>query len=347
MKICLYADNHYSQYSSIVRKRGNRYSHRLENQIASLDWVESLAAYTGCDEIVCLGDFFDKSQLNSEEITALQEITFDSNIMHTFIVGNHEMLGNYFSSAHLFTLSNNFQVVDQVMCKHSGKSIIYYIPYILECNREELSKYFIADNKGKQIIVLTHNDIKGIQMGQFVSKEGFDIDDISQNCDLFINGHLHNGQAVTNKIINLGNLTGQNFSEDASRWAHCAAVLDTETLHIDYYENPCAYNFYKMNLTLVNRDVGIAAIDKLKNNAVVTAKVYEKDYDYFKAYFNECADKIEAFKLIIESEEVVNSSDDSIEDLLSIDHIEQFKVFCSEQLGNSDIVLQELAEVTK
>lgn len=45
-------------------------------------------------------------------------------------------------------------------------------------------------------------------MGQFISKAGFDINDIEDNCDLFINGHLHNGSKITDKIFNVGNLTG-------------------------------------------------------------------------------------------------------------------------------------------
>lgn len=45
-------------------------------------------------------------------------------------------------------------------------------------------------------------------MGKYKSIDGFDIDDIENNCDKFINGHLHNGSKVTNKIFNIGNLTG-------------------------------------------------------------------------------------------------------------------------------------------
>ena len=36
-KFLIYADPHWSQYSSIVRKRGNKYSMRLHNLINSLN----------------------------------------------------------------------------------------------------------------------------------------------------------------------------------------------------------------------------------------------------------------------------------------------------------------------
>ena len=74
-------------------------------------------------------------------------------------------------------------------------------------------------------------------MGPFISKTGFTIEDIENNCDLFINGHLHNGMKITNKIINLVNLTGQNFSEDALRYEHKIMILDTHTLEYKYIIN--------------------------------------------------------------------------------------------------------------
>lgn len=92
MRICIWGDNHWSQYSSIIRKRGQKYSCRLENSIQSLNWVEKLAVDKNCDMTVCLGDFFDSSSLNAEEITALKDVHW-SNLPKYFIVGNHEMGG--------------------------------------------------------------------------------------------------------------------------------------------------------------------------------------------------------------------------------------------------------------
>ena len=94
MKICIYTDNHYAQYSSILRNRGSKYSVRLENQIESLNWVEELSAQTKCDRVVCLGDFFDKPELNAEELTALKSIKWNKDATHIFLVGNHEMGSN-------------------------------------------------------------------------------------------------------------------------------------------------------------------------------------------------------------------------------------------------------------
>lgn len=102
-KICIWGDNHWSQYSSILRKRGTKYSVRLENSIASLNWVENLATSQGCSFVVCTGDFFDAAVLKAEELTALEDINWNR-LPHMFLVGNHEMGRSdlRYSSAHVF-----------------------------------------------------------------------------------------------------------------------------------------------------------------------------------------------------------------------------------------------------
>jgi len=57
MKIGLYTDVHYGQYSSILRMRGSKYSKRLENCIDSINWAEKLFEEQGCSRVICLGDF--------------------------------------------------------------------------------------------------------------------------------------------------------------------------------------------------------------------------------------------------------------------------------------------------
>ena len=69
-------------------------------------------------------------------------------------------------------------------------------------------EYLGNSSKGK--IIFSHNDIAGMNLGHFTSKDGFSIDEINDNCVLFINGHLHNSSWVGRKykIYNAGNLTG-------------------------------------------------------------------------------------------------------------------------------------------
>lgn len=76
MKIGVVGDIHFSQYSSIVRSRGDKFSTRLENCIQSINWAESIMDKLGCNIKVYLGDLFDRSDLNSEEISALRSVSW-------------------------------------------------------------------------------------------------------------------------------------------------------------------------------------------------------------------------------------------------------------------------------
>ena len=111
------------------------------------------------------------------------------------------------------------------------------------------------------MVVFSHNDIAGLQLGKYISKNGFTINDINSNCSLFINGHLHNATKYNN-IVNVGNLTGLNFSEDAFRYKHSVYILDTDTLTITEFENPFAFNFYKIT--------SLQQFSELKSNSVIT-----------------------------------------------------------------------------
>ena len=268
MLIAICGDNHFSKSSSIVRGNGEKFSLRLENQIRSINWFENLA-FSSADMVVYLGDFFDKSTLDSEELTALNYINWEPNLPHYMLVGNHEMGHNnlVYSSAHLFNLCKNLKVIDKVSFIDLSEELeLCFLPYILEDNRLPLEEY-LKDRSKRNRIILSHNDIKGIQMGPIESPIGFTIDEIERNCDLFINGHLHNGSKVTSKIINCGNLTGQNFSEDAFKYDHVALILDTDTLKVEVYENPYALNFYKLGKV----DSNSLSKFMLRPNSVVTA----------------------------------------------------------------------------
>ena len=349
MKILIYSDNHWCQYSSIVRKRGEKYSLRLENQIKSLNWVEDLGRNNRVQLSVCCGDFFDTSTLNAEELSALKEVNWYKNIPHYFLCGNHEMGSNdlQFNSVNALLSVPNAEVIDTIHSLNCPKILL--LPYILEENRKPL-KYYISKflNNSTDIndlIVFSHNDIKGIQMGAFVSEKGFEISDIENNCALFINGHLHNGAKVSDKIINVGNLTGQNFSEDAFKYEHCAYILDTATMKIQVFKNPFALNFYKIDLT-DGKDWTI--FDNIEN-AVLTVKCFEKDAKVLKNMF---AENSELSKHVIEiryiiQPEIIKDNNIETSQLKSVDHLEMFKNYILETLGNSETVNKVLSEVIK
>lgn len=345
MRLLIYTDNHFCQYSSIVRSRGKTYSTRLENQIESINWVERLAEEYNCDEIINLGDFFDRADLTGEEISALKDIKW-SNIPHKFIVGNHEISSNDLIFNSLNALIYVGEIINTPSIRFYDDCEIVFLPYTLEYNRislkDTLNSIGISQEPKKRII-LSHNDIAGIRYGQYESKSGIDINEIMSNCDLFVNGHLHNQTQVNDKILNLGNITGQNFSEDGFKYSHCAAILDTATLHIDLINNPYALYFYKIEvnditefkdmLSKFNKKYSVATI-KAPINIVKDIKEIAKDY------FLE-------FRMI-SIPDTTNLSSNDIEKLTKIDHIESFKNYVVTQLNNSwseDMIQEEFSHI--
>lgn len=342
MKIGLSSDWHISQYSSILRNQGNKFSLRLEQLIKSINWAEALFAQKGCAYHICLGDAFDKAELNADEISAVKEIKWE-NLYHYFIVGNHEMASSDLASntTNLFSLLPNSKIFDSpTMIFPDTDCSIFILPYILNSNRKSLDEYLEIYDK-KPDIILSHNDIKGIQLGKFISTEGFSIDEIQKNCSLFVNGHLHNCGEVAPGIYNIGNLCGQNFSEDAFNYKHNVWILDTEIKSVEVFENPFAFNFYKIDFTAPHSK---NILDRIGKNAVLTVKCFENEYEELNSKLKE-NDNIITMRFIIERE-IVNVND--VSDVsLSVDHLAQFESYVKSNLGTTDLILSELQEVLK
>lgn len=346
MKLLIVGDIHWSTYSSIIRSRGNYFSTRLENLIKSLNWVEQISKEYKCEEEIFLGDTFDRPDLNAEEISALSEIEWNktSRLKH-FIVGNHEsgissLVYNSTQALHKIGVIEDAPYIYPL----DEKTEILFLPYVIEDNRKPLTEYLKNRNKEKKLIIFSHNDIKGIRYGMFESKEGFTISEIEDNCDLFINGHLHNGCFVNESktILNLGILTGQNFSEDAFNYKHSICVLDTDTLKMEFIENPYAFNFYKIE---INREDDLKILDSLKTNAVISIKCKENYVDKLKDKLSKATNIIES-KTIIQRNVTTDENGELIE-LGSKDYLQQFYDFALERLGKNDVILYELGEVCK
>ena len=345
MKIGICGDIHLSRYSSILMSRGKNFSTRLEGMIKSIAWVEQLFKEHGCQEEIFLGDTFDRPDLLAEEISAVSEIEWNtsSRIKH-FIVGNHEsgvssLVYNSTQILHKLGAIEDTPYIYPV----DDKTEILFLPYITEDNRKPLSEYLKDRNQNKKLVICSHNDIKDFQMGKFISKTGFSVEEIEANCDLYLNGHLHNCGQVSDKIINIGVLTGQNFNEDAFKYEHHVAILDTDTMKLEFFENPYAFNFYKIEITSENQ---LSMLKNLKDNAVVSIKCSETYKDALKETISDTK-QIIAYKIIYSRDLSAVETDSEVTLTMSDDHLEQFKTYIIETLGNSDIVREELSEVCK
>lgn len=343
MKILLYTDNHFCENASIINKMGSKYSLRLENQIKSIQWTEQLAQERHCEQIICLGDFFDKQSLSDQEITALNEIVFDPAIPHLFLVGNHESEEvdlKYSSTQVLVRAGGKIIFTPETMT--IGSTEFCFLPYTIERNIQPIANIFGAKTTAKRVI-LSHNDIAGIQMGAIKSKSGFDIADIEANTDLFLNGHLHNGVKLTDKVINLGNLTGKDFGENAFRYKHCAFILDSDTLELEAIENPYAFNFYQLE---INTEADLVKLDTIKNNAVLKLQSRAELLTALESHLDELSSHIVEKRLItVYGSDTGDSGADKAE--LTIDYLQELYKCCKAKLDNTSILEYELAQICK
>lgn len=348
MKCLFFTDPHWSQNSSIVRSRGACYSTRLENLIASINWVERLAEQCGCSWVVCGGDFFDSTTLNAEELSALKEIQW-APLTHIFLTGNHEtnVSSLEFSASDIFNLCPQAVVISKPECNvASGTETEFaFLPYILERDRKPIAEYF-GPRTGRKRILFSHNDLKDVQYGMFLSTEGFTLDDIHENSDICLNGHIHHCGYVSEKIINGGNLTGQNFTEDAYKFEHCVQVIDTETLHVDFYKNPYALNFYKVDLTsCLTAAEASRELDKISTNAVVTVKCAE-GIDYNLKDLLDTRNII-AYRLLVERRSLDGSVEETQSLASDVDHLSQFKEYVLSEIGDTNLIREELSLVMR
>ena len=339
MRLLLCGDVHWSTHSSILNERGERYSKRLECLIDSIDWVENVAADRKVDKIIYLGDFFDKSSLTSEELSALAEVEWRKDIQHVFIVGNHEGSNADLSYNSATVMAGaGFKVISQASYDEDDGSV-FYLPYVIESNRKSLAEYL--DGR-KPKLILSHNDLAGIDYCGFETKDGFSIDEITENCGLFVNGHLHNcGTYANKKIIDIGNITGQNFNEDGFRYKHHVMIIDTESLGFEYVDNPTAMNFHKGAYEELK-----PKFDKL-SNAVLSISVKQADFDRAKAELEGMKDSgvVLAYRLHLEREIQNESAVANIAE--KADYLGEFKKFVLNEIGSSDLVKEELSEVLK
>ena len=342
MKILVYSDNHFCQYSSILRARGNKYTKRLENEIQSINFVESEAQRLGCQQVVCCGDFFDKPVLNAEELSALNEIQW-SPLPHIFLVGNHEMASSNLEFNSVNALSRlGFTIVFNPSNQIDGDTEICYLPYQLDSTEHKMQDYFAPEYKKR--IIFSHNDIAGIQMGSFISTSGFDIKDIEDNCDYFINGHIHNSAWISTSILDIGNLTGMNFSEDAFKYMHLYAVVDTDRLTVETYNNPYAIRFGHIDDSTYKRFVSLKDENELiVRNLVLSIKTDQSNVAEARRIAEDL--NLLAFKVTGVTTAVSGKKEEEVT-FTSIDYLNKFIDFYKEKYGTSKLIDEELSKVT-
>jgi len=349
MKICIFTDVHWNKKSSIVTKRGAKYSQRLEYLIKGMNWVNDLAIKQACGAMVCCGDFFDKDIVNDEEITALKEIAWNE-LPKYFVCGNHESstMDLQFSTLNVLGLGEkNHFIIDEPCITpidaFNPNLYFCFLPYITESDRKPLESYFKLKEDNKYVL-FSHIDIQGINYGGFVSKIGFPYEDLSKQFELTLNGHLHNQVFITKNVLNLGSLSAHNFTNDSLNYKYGAWVLDTDTLKLEFFENPYSLNFYKFD---VLKEEDLAILKGVKDNAVLSVRCAASLTEKAKEVLASLSDKIvESRIVLVQAALDTDAITLDIKDL-AINHIAEFEKCCRQSIENTDVLEQELAEICK
>lgn len=355
MKICLYTDVHWSANSSLVTMAGKvidgkPITKRLELLIDSMNWVEELAVDQNCDLEICLGDFCDKATMSGEEIDALNYINWN-NLNKYFIVGNHESvrqdLQNSTTNILKFGHANVNIITDPELILTADNTALYALPYMTEAVRQPLDQIMngLTPTLAAKRIILSHNEIAGINYGAYTSKLGFSISEIEANCDLFLNGHLHNQQCVTKKVWNLGSLSAHNFTNDSFNYKYGAWILDTAKNSMQFFENPASLQFYKLD---IEKAADIAVLDGIKNNAVLSLRCVPDLLKDLHEKLSELQNNVITARVIslLEQKESAENTISILQDL-KVNHLEKLLQFCKAKLPNTDVLEAELAELCK
>ena len=344
MKALICGDVHWSKFSSIVRMVEDKMSYRLKNLIESVNFVERTAEQNDCDMIIYLGDFFDDVSLSAMELSALSEVQW-STIPKYFLVGNHEIEHSeyIYSTVDVFKGRNSiFNVVSSpTVMSVDDFSKFYFMPYTNEPYDDKLID--LKNNIIGKIYLFSHNDISGIQYGNYVSTFGFNLDTLRDSCCMCFNGHLHNASRYDN-VINVGNLTGQNFSEDASKYPHGVYLLNTETSTYRFIENDCAMKFYSLDLSNCSEDEIVHTLKTLPKNSVVSVTANSDSLDIIKSTIKEC-EKIIAHKITL-SGNMKTEFTTEVKDT-TVDYKSLYYEYIKNKYMNTPFVEEELAEVCK
>ena len=343
MKILLFSDVHWSTYTSIVRTRGAKYSTRLEYLIKSLNWTNKFAVDQNCSMMICAGDFFDKAIITDEEATALKDITWN-NLPKYFLCGNHESSVNdlRFNALKVLEEKDSHIISSTGQCLNiSNICNICFLPYITETNRHNLKEYLPTNIDPHHLIVISHNDIAGINYGGFVSKSGFSVEEIEHNCELFFNGHLHNSAWISNKVLNLGSMTAHNFTNDSFKYEYGVWIFDTDTFRLTFFENPFSLNFYQLEAL---NEADLDKDWKLKNNAVLSIKCSD-------LLVSNTLEKLKNYN-IIDKRFIVETSKATLEEAspdIQLDtknnYLQQLIDYCNKQLEHTQILEEELTQI--
>ena len=197
-----------------------------------LSWLGQLIVDQRPDLVVNLGDTFDThAVLRSEVMTEfMNHVNSVLTVCpYVYLVGNHDQYkpndSRYHALSHLKNKIPGFTIVDEV----TSINDITYVPYT---HNPDLFP------KITKPICVAHQTFKGADFGDIVAKDGVDAGSI-QDAEIIISGHIHTRQSFHSGRVHVL-YPGSPFAQSASDIDQIKgiSVLDTDTLHVQFFEAP-------------------------------------------------------------------------------------------------------------
>ena len=225
--------------------------------VDTFKWMYQVFKDNNVDIIVNGGDLVDSDVLKAREISALSEALSyrDQSIPEYHILGNHEMedKASKFSSISIISqLPNAYLVTEPTRLNDD----VAFLPYT--------NKYDTDLEPYSAKVLISHNDYEGMRVNRIVMQKGFNIDLVSEDFQLILNGHIH-AASGRSQIVNIGSVVGHNFGDNYNIANPSIMILDTDTLDYFRIPNPYAILFHKIKADSLS-DI-IKSLDSYKSNS--------------------------------------------------------------------------------
>lgn len=270
-KALIFSDLHIHQY-----RQFNEDGRRLKNGIAFLDYIFKLADANKIKYILFPGDLFNNMQIMATKavnaVAACLKMNFDQypDVALIAISGNHDdaeknLLDNPSESAldYLDYVFPNFILLDHYphTFHTAGGTTIRGVRYFehSEHFRAALNEAGIEQNKKNTILMMHQTVGSGLPIEDDITPD----DPLFDPFTLVLNGHIHTGEQLTDKFINVGSPMHRDLGDAGKTKGFWIVDLDNPIETISFKDITSKYpNFVK-------KTQGEELTEEDKNNYII------------------------------------------------------------------------------
>ena len=302
----------------------------LDYQFTCIDWMYNVAREHNIENIIFLGDIFDKRRtINLRILDKIYKEFGFSEFNHYFILGNHDA---YYKNCNdinsLSVLMKDHIIIDQEPVElEFDNTKLLLTPWI---NKENYDNCISKIEKSKAPYLLGHFDLPGFELIRgFLSDHASIPVKLLDKFDRVISGHYH---CHSNKkhIHYLGSLCQLNWSDYSEK--KFIGILTPSTNEFELIENP--HRFYEIIRIKSEQDLDID-IESIKKKKVKIYLYVDRNIKIEK-FITTITDY--ASSVVVIDEKVLNSTEYTGDlDVSKMSIIDSWKAYVDElEMSNKD-----------